>query len=375
MNIGVPAERRPGERRVGLTPAGVQLLGADGLAVTVERGAGLGAGFSDDAYAQAGAQLVDSGPEIYARADLVLKFARPTVEELAWLREGQTIVGYLYLAAAQRAKVDALLARRVTAIAYEQIQLDDGSLPVLRPLSQICGRMAAQVAARLLQNNSGGKGVLLGGVPGVPPANVAIIGAGTVGANAARTFLGLGAQVFVLDRDLARLQALDEQFGGRVVTMVSHAFNLARVCEFADVIVGAVFVPGARAPLVISREMVARMRPRSVIIDISIDSGGCVETSRPTTHASPTYLAERVIHYCVPNMPAAVARTATHAYQNAAWPYIQELAARGPRAAVAENPALARAVNTADGELRQLVLPDVAALHGTGHVAGAAAHA
>lgn len=357
MNIGIPAERRQHEFRVGLTPAGAKLLASEGHKTYVERGAGIGSGFDDSDYERAGATIVYSGEEAYGRADLVLCVARPTAGELDWLVEGQAIMGFLHLPAAHPAKIEALLKKKITAIAYEQIQTDDGSLPVLKPLSQIGGRMAAQIAAGLLQNNAGGKGVLLGGVPGVPPANVVIIGAGTVGTNAVRAFLGLGAHVFVLDKDLARLQMVDELSQGRVVTMISHAFNVARVCEFADVLVGAVLIPGQRAPIVVTREMVKRMRPRSVILDISIDDGGCVETSRPTTHADPTFVEEGVIHYCVPNIPGVVARTSTHAYQNAAWPYCHAVASLGVEKAIASDPALARAVNTHAGEVRNLAVP------------------
>jgi alanine dehydrogenase len=351
MNIGVPKERRLFEFRVGLSPVAVKLLTASGHVCCVESGAGLGSGFDDESYVQAGARIVYSGEEAYGRADVVLKLARPTVAEMDWLVEGQTLMGILHMPSARREKVETLLARRITAIAYEQIQLDDGTLPVLKPLSQIGGRMAAQIAAHHLQNDRGGKGVLLGGVPGVPPAEVAIIGAGTVGTEAARAFLGLGAHVTLLDRDLAKLQAADALLEGHIVTLVSHPYNVERVCKYADVLLGAVLIPGERAPLVVTREMVRRMKPRSVIIDMSIDHGGCVETSRPTTHDHPTYLEEGVLHYCVPNMPGVVARTATYAFLNAAWPYIQDITAYGVEAAIARNPALRRGVVTHAGKL------------------------
>src|SRR5512139_1624542 len=322
MDIGIPRERRESEYRVGLTPIGVQLLTAEGHAVYVERDAGLGAGFSNRDYEQAGARIVYQSQEAFGRADLVLKVARPTAEECDWLREGQTLMGLLHLAAARRSRVEALLDRGVTAIGYEMIQDDDGSLPVLIPLSQVAGRMLVQVAATLLQNDRGGKGILLGGVPGVPPAEVVIIGAGTLGTCAARAFLGVGATVYVLDRDLRRLQYVDSMLHGQAITMVSHDFNVRKVAKFADVLIGAVLVPGQRAPLVVTRDMVRTMRPRSAIIDVSIDQGGCVETSRPTTHKSPTFVEEGIIHFCVPNLPAVVARTATHAFNNAAWPYV-----------------------------------------------------
>jgi alanine dehydrogenase len=351
MDIGIPQERRESEYRVGLTPIGVQLLTADGHACYVEHGAGLGAGFSDRDYEQAGARIVYQPQEAFGRADLVLKVARPTAEECEWLNEGQTLMGLLHLAAARQSRVEALLEKRVTAIGYEMIQLDDGSLPVLVPLSQAAGRMMVQVAASLLQNDKGGKGILLGGVPGVPPAEVAIIGAGTLGTCAARAFLGIGATVYVLDRDLRRLQHVDALLHGQAVTMVSHDFNVRKVVKFADVVIGAVLVPGQRAPIVVTRDMVKSMKPRSLIIDMAIDQGGCVETSRPTTHASPAFIEENVLHCCVPNLPAVIARTSTHAFNNAAWPYVQAITRLGIDAALDADPALARGVNTRNGAI------------------------
>jgi alanine dehydrogenase len=351
MDIGIPRERRESEYRVGLTPIGAQLLVADGHVIYVEKKAGMGAGFSDRDYEQAGARIVYATHEVYNRADLVLKVARPMNDEIEWLRDGQTLMGFLHLAAAQQSKVETLVRKRITAIGYEMIQAADGSLPVLTPLSQAAGRMTAQVAATLLQNDRGGKGILLGGVPGVPPAEVVIIGAGTVGLHAARAFIGLGANVYLLDQDLNKLQQADAALHGRAVTMVSHQFNLNKVVKFADVLVGAVLTPGARAPIVITRDMVRSMRPRSVIIDLSIDQGGCVETSRPTTHRDPTFVVDEILHYCVPNMTAVVARTATHAFNNAAWSYIQAIARQGVAAALQASEELARGVNTRDGQL------------------------
>jgi alanine dehydrogenase len=354
MNIGIPKERRPFEYRVGLSPAGVKLLTEAGHTCYVESQAGLGAAFTDENYQTAGACIVYSGEEAYGRANLVLKAVRPTNEEFEWLVNGQTLMGYLHLVAAHPAKIEALLQKEIVAIAYEQIQLADGSLPVLKPLSQIGGRMVAQVAANLLQNNNQGKGVLLGGVPGVPPAEVVIIGGGVVGENAARAFFGLGAHVTVLDRDLGRLQALERLLPGSVVTLVSHPFNVERACRYADVVVGAVMVPGRRAPLVMPRHVVAQMRPGSVLIDMSIDEGGCAETSRPTNHSSPTYVEEGVIHCCIPNWPGVVARTATHAFLNAAWPYIQSIANEGVDLALTADPALQRGLVSHQGELRNM---------------------
>jgi alanine dehydrogenase len=353
MDIGVPRERRVDEYRVGFTPAGVALLSAAGHTCWIERDAGRGAGFSDVDYEKAGGRIVYSAQEAYGRADLVFQVGPLGVDETEWLREKAVVMGFLHLAAGRREAVESLVAKRITAIAYETIQLEDGSLPVLVPLSQIGGGMTPQVAARLLQNDHGGKGILLGGVPGVPPAEVVVIGGGAAGSAAARAFLGVGASVYVLDRDLHRLQQLDYAcgFGRRAVMMVSHDFNVRKVVRFADVVVGAVLVPGARAPQVMSAETVRSMKPRSVIIDMSIDMGGCVETSRPTTHRDPTFVAEGVTHYCVPNMTSVVARTATHAFNNAAWPFMSEIVRAGLESAVSRMPGLGRGIATHDGRI------------------------
>jgi len=347
MHIGVPRERHVDEHRVGLTPAGVELLTAAGHVCSVESDAGRGAGFSNIDYERAGGRIVYSTEEAHGRADLVFRVGLVTEEEAAWLQPGAIVAGFLHLAARRHTVVEAFLEKRITAIAYETIQ-DDGALPVLMPLSQVAGRMVPQVAARLLQNDHGGKGILLGGVPGVPPAEVVIIGAGTVGAAAARAFLGIGATVYLLDRDLARLQHIDETCAGgrRPIMMVSHPFNIRKTVRFADVLVGAVLVPGARTPVVVTREMVKSMKPRSVILDVAIDQGGCVETSRPTTHRDPTFVEEGMIHYCVPNMTSVVARTATHALNNAMWPFMWEIARLGLDEALNRMPALKRGVAT-----------------------------
>jgi len=351
MNICIPKERRDSEFRVGLTPAGVRLLTQSVQTCFVEHEAGVGSGFSDYDYQQAGGQIVYSGEEIYGRADLLLKVARPTDEEFDWMQEGQIVAGFLHLAAGSSKKIEMLLEKRITAIGYEIIQEDDGSLPVLIPLSQAGGRMVPQVAATLTQNNYGGKGILLGGVPGVPPAEVIILGGGTAGTAAARNFLGMGASVYILDRSLERLREIDRIFHGRVVTMVSHSFNIEKVCRFADVLVGAVLIPGARAPILVSEEMVRSMRPRSVIMDLSIDQGGCVETSRPTTHSNPTFVKEGILHYCVPNMSGVLGRTATHTLGNASWPFVRAIATLGVEKASEERPALARGYYTHQGEV------------------------
>jgi alanine dehydrogenase len=353
MNIGVPKERRPFEYRVGLTPSAIQLLTERDHTCYVEHNAGLGAGFSDQDYEKAGARVVYSPHEVFGRADLLLKVARPMQDELEWIRPGTTIAGLLHLASSRQDKVEVLLKNKITSIAYEQIQLADGSLPVLRPMSQIGGRMAAQVAALLLQNNAGGKGILLGGIAGVPPAEVVVIGAGVVGTYATAGFLGMGAHVAVLDTDLDALQRIQDRFPG-VTTMVSTPRTVSRSCTYADVVVGAVLVPWERAPIVVTHEMIKSMKPRALVMDISIDQGGCIETSRPTTHEHPTFIKEGIVHYCVPNIPGVVARTSTHALTNAALPYILQIVDKNVEQAISANPELACAVNTRAGKLVNL---------------------
>jgi alanine dehydrogenase len=355
MNIGIPKETRPFEYRVGLSPAGVEILVQHGHQVYVGHEAGVGAGFSDQEYENAGARISYSSDEVFGRADFVLKVARPTKDELDWIRPGTALAGLLHLASSRRDKVDVLLEKKITSIAYEQIQLADGSLPVLRPSSEIGGSMTPTIAARFLQNNRGGKGILLGGIPGVPPAEVVILGSGVVARYAARSFMGLGAHVTVIGTQLSGLQRIDEHLPG-VVTMISTNRNIEKATAYADVVVGAVLVTGQRSPIIVTREMVQNMKPRSVIIDVSIDQGGCFETSRPTTHEQPVYVDAGVTHYCVPNMPSAVARTATHAFVNAAVPYIVEIANKGVASAIAADPALEMGINTHDGKLVHLTL-------------------
>jgi alanine dehydrogenase len=352
MNICIPKERRPNEYRVGLSPMGVEILVQHGHTVFIEHDAGMGAGFPDDEYTNVGASIAYSADEIYGRAELLLKIARPLDDELDMLVPGTTITGLLHLASAKQSKIDALLNDKITAIAYEQIKEPDGSLPVLRPFSQIGGAMAAEVASRLMQSNHGGRGVLIGGLPGIPPAEVVIIGAGTSGTYAARAFKGLGAHVTVIDKNLTALNHIRE-YDSNIVTMLSTPRNITRACEYADVLVGAVLIPGARSPIIITHEMIKNMKPRSVFIDISIDEGGCSETSRPTTHERPTFIEENVIHYCVPNMPSVVARTATYGFVNSAIGYILEIADLGVDKAI-ENPTIEAGVNTYKGELRHL---------------------
>jgi alanine dehydrogenase len=355
MNIGIPKERRPFEFRVGLSPAGVEILTQQGHKVYVEHEAGVGAGFDDREFEAAGSRVVYSPEEVFVRGDMLLKVARPTKAELNWLRPRTAILGLLHLASSRQDKVEVLLEKQITAIAYEQIQMANGELPVLRPFSQIGGKMAASVAARLLQNNWGGKGILMGGIPGVPPAEVVVLGGGVVGLYATEAFIGLGAHVTVLDRDVEALQQVYNRFPC-VVTMMSTKRNIEKTTSFADVVVGAVLIPGERTPTLITRQMMRAMKPRSVFIDVSIDQGGCAETSRPTMHDQPTYIEEGVIHYCVPNMPGVVARTATHAFVNAAMPYIEMITNKGVDSAISESDAIAKAVNTHNGELVHLAL-------------------
>ncbi len=355
MDFGIPKQKRPYDFRVGMTPMGVEVLTRLGHRVYVEHDAGKGSGFDDERYRRAGGQVVYSTAELYGRAQLILGVSRPTDQEFDLLQEGHILCGFLHLAVAHPARLETLLRRRVTAIAYETIQTTDGRLPVLAAASQIAGRMIAPIASQLLQNNEGGHGILLGGVPGVPPAQVVILGAGIVGANAARMFTAMGADVTLLDTDLAKLQALEER-GLRLRTMVAYDFNVRRVIPRADVVIGAVLIPGARTPIVVTREMVRMMKPRSLIMDVSIDQGGCVETSRPTFYPTPTYIEEGVIHYCVPNMTGVVARTTTHAINNAIWPFIYEIAEKGLAEAMATNPALRLGVNTHDGEIVHPIL-------------------
>jgi len=350
MNIGIPKEQRPFEFRVGMTPAGVEALTKLGHPCYVEHEAGLGAGFSDMDYERAGARVVYSAEEAFGRADLVLKVARPLYEELQWMSSDAAIAGLLHLTSSRKDKIDLLQQKQITAIAYEQVRLPDGSMPVRAPLSQIGGHLAAQIGARLLQNDCGGKGILLGGMAGIPPAEVAVIGAGLSGTCAVQAFLGMRAHLTVLDSDLNALQRVCERFPG-VVTMVSNPHNIARVCSYADIVAAAIMVPGQRAPIIITREMVRSMKPRSVIIDLSIDEGGCVETSRPTTHDRSYYVEEGVIHYCVPNVPSVVARTSTYAFINAAFPFILKIANDGIDKAKTEDSAIANGTVVYHGKL------------------------
>jgi alanine dehydrogenase len=353
MNIGIPKERRAFEYRVGLFPAGVKMLTHMGHTVYVEHEAGLGAGFSDQEYIQSGARIAYTPHEVFGRADLLLKVTRPLAEEIEWLRPGVAMAGLLHLGSSRKDKVELLVKNEITAIAYEQIMLADGSGPIRKPLSRIGGILTAQVGANLLQSDTGGKGILLGGMPGVPPAEVVIIGAGVAGTGAAKAFKGMGAHLTVLDTNINALEEMCNTIPN-VATLISNPINIERCCAYADLVIGAILVPGELPPIVVTREMVRAMKPRSVIMDISIDEGGCVETSRPTTNDKPTFIEENVVHYCVPNMGSLVSRTATYAFLNAAMPFILELVTKGIDKAIAENPAIERGVSTYRGKVTHI---------------------
>src|SRR5213594_3409812 len=343
MIVGVPREIKPGEARVALTPPGARALAEAGHRVVVERGAGGGSGIRDDEYAAVGAALA-AADEVWQRAELVLKVKEPLPAESARLRPGQILFTYLHLAPAPEL-TRALRDTGAIAIAYETVQRADGSLPLLTPMSEVAGRLAVQEGAFYLGRAHGGRGILLSGVPGVPPGNVVIIGAGTVGVNAARIALGLGADVSILDVNPDRLRAVDDLFAGRAVTIMSNAFNLQAVVRRADLLIGAVLITGARAPVLVTAAMVATMKEGAVIVDVAVDQGGCVETVHPTTLLDPVYVVSGVVHYGVANMPALVPRTSTFALTNATLPYALELATHGVADAVRANPALAKGVN------------------------------
>ena len=351
MDIGVPKELRDMEFRVAATPAIVQAMVEHGHHVYVEHDAGKGSGFTDSEYERAGARIVFSTEEAYLRADLLVKVARPTPQEFEWMREDQTVMAFFHLPSARVNKILELLRRKVTAIGLELIRRDDGCAPTLRPMSELAGGMLPQIAARFLQNDQGGKGIFLGGVAGVPPAQVAIIGAGTVGCCAAKAFERTGATVHILDTDIRKLRNAIEKVNGRIITMLAHPANIRKAVSFADVVVTAAREPGRRAPTVVTKEMVHSMRRRSLIIDVAIDEGGNVETSHPTMHRNPVFTEGGIMHYCVPNITSAVARTATHAISNAILPFLLEIADEGVDAALDEDRTLARGVYTRDGHI------------------------
>jgi alanine dehydrogenase len=350
MKIGCPKEIKVHEYRVGLVPAGVRELVTAGHEVLIESGAGAGIGISDDAYRAAGAGVLPDGRSVFDAAELVVKVKEPQLPECAMLRRGQVLFTYLHLAA-DAAQAQALVKSGVTAIAYETVTVPDRSLPLLTPMSEVAGRMSIQVGATALQKANGGFGVLLGGVPGVAPARVVILGGGVAGTNAAQMAVGLGAQVTIVDRSLRRLRELDAQFGNTIATAYSTTESIERLVTQADLVIGAVLVTGAAAPRLVTREMVSRMEKGAVLVDISIDQGGCFETSKPTTHADPTYVVDGVVHYCVTNMPGAVPRTSTFALTNATLPYARALADLGWRKALERDAGFAAGLNVHDGAI------------------------
>jgi len=347
MRIGVPKEIKTEENRVALTPSGVTAFLAHGHSVVVERGAGRGSSIDDDAYVAAGATLA-SAAEVWERAELVLKVKEPIAQELASLRPDLMLFTYLHLAANEEL-TRALIERRVRALAYETIQLDDGSLPLLAPMSEVAGRLAVQAGAWCLQATNGGRGILLSGVAGVRPAKVVILGAGIAGASACQVAVGIGAHVSILDVHPARLRYVHDILGGHVTTVMSNRANIEEEVPSADLVIGTILIPGAKAPKLLPRPLVRSMRKGSALVDVSIDQGGCAETSRPTSHHAPTYVEEGVVHYCVTNMPGAVPHTSTYALTNATLSYTLTLADRGFTAAVEANPTLRRGVNVANG--------------------------
>ncbi len=351
MIIGVPKEIKNNENRVGLTPGGVSVLTKRGHEVLVEKSAGLGSNFEDVEYLTAGAIVVDKNTEVYQKAEIIVKVKEPLDSEYDLLRPGQTLFTYLHLAP-NRPLTEALLKNKVTGIAYETVELANGSLPLLAPMSEVAGRMSVQVGANLLQKYNGGMGVLLGGVPGVRPSEVVIIGGGVVGTNAAKMAVGLGADVTVLDINTQRLVYLDDIFGGRVHTLVCNPYNVADMVKRADLLIGAVLVTGASAPVIVTEEMVKTMKKGAVIVDVAIDQGGSIATiDHVTTHDHPTYIKHGVVHYSVANMPGAVPRTSTFALEAATFPYLLELTEKGVTNALLQNQALRKGINTYDGKL------------------------
>ncbi|GGM79669.1 alanine dehydrogenase [Longimycelium tulufanense] len=363
MRVGVPRELKNREYRVAITPAGVLELSRRGHQVLLETGAGAGSALPDGEYVAAGATVVPTADDVWGDAELVLKVKEPEPAEYHRMRAGQALFTYLHLAANPEC-LRALLDAGITALAYETVQLPDGSLPLLAPMSEVAGRMAPQVGAHCLERAQGGRGVLLGGVSGVPAGKVVVIGAGVSGMNAAAIALGMQAEVRVLDTNVHRLRQIDFVYRGHLQTITSNAYEVDKACRWADLVIGAVLVPGAKTPTLVSNELVARMRPGSVLVDISVDQGGCFEDSRPTTHDAPTFRVHDSVFYCVVNMPGAVPHTSTWALTNVTLPYVVALADRGIPEAVTDDPALARGVNVAGG---RIVHPEVAEAHTMPH--------
>jgi alanine dehydrogenase len=350
VKVGIPREVKNHEYRVAITPAGVPELVKHGHEVFVEKDAGVGSSIPDGDYQEAGGQTLDSADDVWATGDLILKVKEPVEQEYGRMREGQTLFTYLHLAADKRL-TEELVARKVTGIAYETVELPDRSLPLLAPMSEVAGRLAPQVGAHTLMRAEGGRGILMGGVSGVYAAKVVVIGAGVSGMNAAAIALGMQAEVLLLDRNIQRLREVDRIYQGHMQTVASNTYEIERACLDADMVIGAVLVPGAKAPKLVTNDLVSRMRPGSVLVDISIDQGGCFEDSRPTTHADPTYPVHDSVFYCVANMPGAVPHTSTYALTNVTLPYAVELADRGWREALGADHALALGLNTYDGHV------------------------
>lgn len=350
MIIGIPKEIKAGEKRVAMTPQGVDALISHHHRVLVEKGAGEGSGFSDREFEKAGAILVERAKEIWDEADIIVKVKEPLKQEFPFLRPGQILFTYLHLAASE-ILTKILLQSRIVGIGYETVQEQDGSLPLLRPMSEIAGRASILVGGMCLEARHGGKGVLLCGASGVPPAKVVILGAGVVGANACKVAVGIGARVSILDVQSERLRYLHDITQGHITTFISNRMTIGEEISDADLVIGGVLIPGAQAPKLVTRQMLSRMRPGSAVVDVSVDQGGCFETTRPTTHENPTYIEEGVVHYCVANIPGAYPRTSTFALTNATFPYILQIADQGYEKALRENEALRRGLNLIDGEI------------------------
>ena len=363
MKVGIPREVKNHEYRVAITPSGVHELVRNGHEVYIEKEAGIGSSILDDDYTAAGATILGAADDVWATADLILKVKEPIAQEYERMREGQTLFTYLHLAA-DRPLTEELAKRKVTGIAYETVELPDRSLPLLAPMSEVAGRLAPQVGAHTMMRAQGGRGILMGGVPGVYAAKVVVIGAGVAGQNAAAIALGMQAEVLLLDRNVARLRVMDAIYQGHCQTVASNAYEIERAVLDADMVIGAVLVPGAKAPKLVGNELVSRMKPGSVLVDISIDQGGCFEDSRPTTHDDPTYRVHNSMFYCVANMPGAVPHTSTYALTNVTWPYAVELANRGWREALRADASLAKGLNTFDGAV---TYGPVAEAHGMSH--------
>ena len=350
MKIAVPKEIKIMEGRVAITPQGLKTLVDGGHIVYIEKNAGIISGIQDDEYTAAGAIILDSAADIWDAADMILKVKEPVEQEFGFMKEGQILFTFLHLAA-NKTLTDIILQKKIIGIAYETVQFNDGSLPLLAPMSAVAGRLSIQMGCACLEVKNGGRGILLSGVPGVAPANVTIVGGGISGLNAAHLASGMGAVVTIIDINLARLSYLEDIFHSRAVTLMSNSGNIEESCINADLVIGSVLIPGARAPKLIKRDILRKMKKGSAFVDIAIDQGGCAETSRPTTHLDPIYIEEGIVHYCVANMPGAVPRTSTYALTNATLPYTAAIANKGYRKAIMDDPALARGVNVHRGSL------------------------